>query len=137
MLVFVKTCLDVVSVFIYSDFTSTLQRDFYAEVMRTIAIFRLIRFPSHHYTPGLNHEEQEEMRRRLQCAFVLAEHEGGGRRSSQKIKTENLDENQIIRTKDVYPPEIACRMWDIFGAEAKTLGYTLPNGIAEEECGNI
>jgi hypothetical protein len=28
-------------------------------------------------------------------------------------------------------------MWDVFGAEAKKLGYTLPNGITEEKCGKI
>jgi len=82
-------------------------------------------------------EKPEEIRRRLHCAFVLAEHEGGGRRGSKVIKEKNLDDNQVITTKDVYPPKVACQMWGIFGAEATNLGYTLPNGITEEECGNF
>lgn len=72
------------------------------------------------------------MRRRLQCAFVLAEEEGGGRRADRF--EQKLDEDQIVTLKEAYPPKVACRMWDIFGAEAKTLGYNLPNGIMEEEC---
>jgi hypothetical protein len=106
--------------------------------VRTIAVFRLLRFPSPSPHSGLNEaEKRKEMRRRLQCAFILAEHEGGGRRGSKRVEKQNLDKDQIMTTKDVYPPKIACRMWDIFGAEAKTLGYTLPNGITEEECGKI
>jgi len=88
-------------------------------------------FPSSH--PGLNKKERpRDLRRRLQCAFVLAEHVGGGRRGNRVV--ERLDETQIIKTKDIYVPEVACRMWAIFGAEATALGYTLPNGITEAEC---
>lgn len=77
------------------------------------------------------------MRQRLQCAFVLAEDRGGGRRGSQMLQRENIGDDQIVTTKDVYPPEVACPMWDIFGPQAKNLGYTLPNGITEEECRKI
>jgi len=101
-------------------------------------VFSSLMFSFRSSHTGLNEaEERKEMRRRLQCAFVLAEHEGGGRRGSKTLEKQNLDKGQIMTTKDVYPPKIACRMWDIFGAEAESLGYTLPNGITEEECGKI
>lgn len=88
-------------------------------------------FSSSH--PGLNKKERpKDLRHRLQCAFVLAEHVGGGRRGNKVV--EHLDVTEIIKTKDVYVPEVACRMWAIFGAEATALGYTLPNGITEAEC---
>lgn len=88
-------------------------------------------FPSS--PPGLNKKESpQDLRRRLQCALLLAEHVGGGRRGNKVVG--QLDETEIIKTKDVYVPEVACRMWAIFGAEATVLGYTLPDGITEEEC---
>jgi hypothetical protein len=43
----------------------------------------------------------------------------------------------VITKEDAYPPEVACPMWAIFGAAAKDLGYTLPNGITEKQCERI
>lgn len=56
----------------------------------------------------------------------------------EKAVEEGEKEAEIIITKeDAYPPEIACPMWAIFGAAAKDLGYTLPNGITEKQCERI
>lgn len=97
------------------------------EDLRLSILSRMIHFI------GLNEKERpKDLRRRLQCSFVLAENEGGGRRGNKKVK--EFDRSQIMTTSDVYPPEVACRMWAIFGPEATTLGYTLPNGITEAEC---
>ena len=47
-------------------------------------------------------------------------------------------EVEIVVTKeDAYPPEVACPMWAVFGAAAKDMGYTLPNGITEKQCERI
>jgi len=134
----------IISLYAFQDFVVTFYVLQFDSTLTTIALLISAMpfcFPSLIFSltsshPGLNKEKRpKELRRRLQCAFILAEHVGGGRRGTTMVK--ELDKTQVITTKDVYPPEVACRMWAIFGAEAEILGYTLPNGITEEECGKV
>ena len=134
----------IISLYAFQDLVVTFCVLHFDSILTTKAVFvsampscfpsLIFSLPSSH--PGLNKKERrKELLRRLQCAFILAEHLGGGRRGTTMVK--ELDETQIITTKDVYLPEVACHMWAIFGAEAQILGYTLPNGITEEECGKF
>jgi hypothetical protein len=86
---------------------------------------------------GLNDgDSRKERRRRLECAFPLAEEAGGGRRGSNLLK--RLDDTSVIMTTaNVYTPEVACRMWGILADAATALGYGLPNGITEKECKRV
>lgn len=61
------------------------------------------------------HIPAAEMAARLPCAFLLAESKAAHRHSEDK---------QRFMTKDIaYVPEIACRMWALFGQFASKHGY--------------
>lgn len=88
------------------------------------------------FNPGLNDSDSPaERRRRVHCAFLLAEAVGGGRRGSSLIKKLEDDANPAVMAKDAYTPELACAMWSVFGEAAKQMGYSLPEGIRLADCG--
>lgn len=88
--------------------------------------------PSNPIQPtGLNDSDSPaERRRRVHCAFLLAEAVGGGRRGSSLLKKLEDDANPAVTSKDAYTPELACDMWSVFGEAAKEIGYSLPEGIS-------
>lgn len=86
---------------------------------------------------GLNDgDSPQERRRRLECAFPLAQESGGGRRGSGLL--EKLDGAAVVMsTETVYTPELACRMWEVLAGAATALSYGLPNGITEQDCKRV
>jgi hypothetical protein len=92
--------------------------------------------PQHHLRTGLNaNDNPKARRRRLQCAFALAQEASGGRRGSHAIQA--MDETKLsalVTAEEAFPPEVACPMWEVLGPAAKSMGYTLPNGLTEAAC---
>lgn len=109
---------------------------------RLLSSLNTVNHPRHthiHTHPGLNPENTpQERRRRLQCAFALAEEASGGRRGSKQIKhMDDADATAVMTAADAYPPELACRMWEVLKPAATSLGYGLPEGITEGECQRV
>jgi hypothetical protein len=51
-----------------------------------------------------------------------------------------MDESELsslVTAEDAYPPEVACPMWEVLRPAARSLGYTLPNGITEATCRRV
>ncbi|KAM3567920.1 hypothetical protein VYU27_009945 [Nannochloropsis oceanica] len=74
----------------------------------------------------LGRDKEGEDRRRLECAFVLAD-----RRDTRRSgKDAGKQKRKVLTREDVYTKELVCEMWEILEeGGAAEMGYRLPEGI--------
>lgn len=91
------------------DYLYLRYEDLKSKDKRVAALREIVRFL--HLS---SNAEQAEAAERLECAFLLAENK----------KAHRIVDESLYMTKDVaYRPEIACRMWALFGSYAAKHGY--------------
>ncbi len=74
----------------------------------------------------LGRDKEGEDRRRLECAFVLADRRDTRRRGKEGGK----EGGKVLTREDVYTKELVCKMWAILEKGGVTeMGYGLPEGI--------
>jgi hypothetical protein len=91
------------------DYIYVKYEDLKDEHHRLVTLQRIVDFLR------FKHLSAKEMQDRLQCAFLLAENKNAHRKVKDQIR---------FMTKEIaYVPDIACRMWALFGSHASKHGY--------------
>jgi hypothetical protein len=98
--------------FLYVKYEDLKNKEKRVEALETIVNF--LRLPT---TTGMS---KEQLKKRLECAFLLAEN-----RQAHRV----IDEQRFMTKEAAYLEEIACRMWNLFGHYATRVGYTPWKGL--------